>query len=67
MSADIVDMNDYKYTKIAQEFVRLREKNPSEAAQYARDTVDAEQFSILSKYIELELMKNGEYEPHEGQ
>lgn len=65
MSADIVDMNDYKYGKIAKEFVRLRSTDPQGAARYAREQVKAEDFAILSKYIELELMRNGEYEPHE--
>ena len=65
MTAEVVDLNDYKYTQIAKHFVKLRDKSPSEAAQYARDTVPAEKFSILSKYIELELVKRGDFEPHE--
>jgi len=65
MTADVVDFNDYKYTRIAKEFVRLRNESPSAAAQYAREQVPAEKFSVLSKYIELELIKIGEFEPHE--
>ena len=66
MTAEIVDLTDYKYTKIAEKFVEIREKSSSEAAQYARETVPSEHFHILSKYIEQELIKRGEYEPKEG-
>lgn len=65
MSADIVDLDDWKYTRIAKTFVEIRKNSPNEAAQYARETVPPEKFSILSKYIELELIKMGEFEPHE--
>lgn len=63
-TAQIIDFNDYKYGKIAEEFIRLRKTDPTAAARYARESVPAENFTILSKYIELELMRNGEYEPN---
>ena len=65
MTAEVIDFNDYKYTQIAKEFVRLREESPSAAAQYARDQVPVEKFSVLSKYIELELIRIGDFEPNE--
>ena len=65
MTAEIVSFEDYKYTKIAQEFVRLRRIDPIAAARYAKDEVSASKFKILSKYIEHELVRAGEYEPNE--
>jgi len=65
MSAEIIDLQDWKYTKIAKEFIRLRKLSPSEAASYARESVDPKNFSILSRYIEQEMIDNGDMEPHE--
>jgi len=65
MSADIVDLQDWKYTKIAKKFLELRTDSPAKAAAYARESVEPKNFPTLSRYIEQEMIKNGEMEPHE--
>ena len=65
MTAEIVNFEDWKYTKIAKEFIEIRAKDPIRAAQFARDKVPAKDFKTLSKYIEQELIRIGEFEPHE--
>jgi len=67
MTVEIINFEDWKYTKIAKEFVEIRAKDPIAAATFAREKVKAEDFKILSKYIELELVRIGEFEPREGQ
>jgi len=67
MTVEIINFEDWKYTKIAKEFVEIRAKDPIAAATFARVKVKAEDFKILSKYIELELVRIGEFEPREGQ
>ncbi len=58
-------MKSWKYEKIAARFVELRRESPKEAADYAKSQVPPAEFKILSKFIEVELHKNGEYEPNE--
>jgi len=65
MTAEIIDLQEWKYTKIAQEFVALREKDPIAAATFARGKVKPEEFKILSKYIEAELSRQRGSEPLE--
>ena len=66
MSDDnVIDFNDWKYTRIAKEFIKLRAESPVKAADYARRSVDPKDFSTLSRYIEQEMIKNGDMEPHE--
>ena len=65
MTAEIINLQDWKYTKIAKEFIRLREESPSKATAYARESVEPKNFPILSRYIEQEMIANGEMEPHE--
>ena len=67
MSAEIINFEDYKYTKIAKEFIEIRKTDPMGAADFAKSKVKAANFKILSKYIELELIRIGEFEPREGQ
>ena len=67
MTAEIVNLEGWKYTKIAKEFVEIRAKDPIAAATFARQKVRPEDFKTLSKYIELELVRVGEFEPREGQ
>jgi len=64
-SAEVVDMKSWKYTKIAQEFVSLRKKDPNEAANFAKGKVKPEEFSILSKYIDAEIARQRGGEPYE--
>jgi len=65
MTAEIIDLQEWKYTKIAQEFVALRAKDPIAAATFARGKVKPEEFSILSKFIEAELSRQRGSEPLE--
>lgn len=65
MTAEVVDLQDWKYTKIAKKFLELRKESPVSAAAYARKSVEAKHFPILSRYIEQEMISNGEMEPHE--
>lgn len=67
MTAEIINFEDWKYTKIAKEFVEIRATDPIRAATFARDKVKPADFKTLSKYIELELIRIGEFEPREGQ
>jgi len=65
MTADIVNFNEYKYTKIAEEFVRLRSEDPIKAADYARGKVKPDEFDILSKYIDAEISRQRGSEPYD--
>jgi len=55
--SNVVDIKVYKYTKIAKEFVRIREKDPTKASEYAKSVVSKDEYSDLAKYIELELVR----------
>lgn len=57
MTAQIIDMKEWKYTKIAEEFVKIRATDSKAAAEYAKSKVPKEEFSILSQYIKAEITR----------
>ena len=65
MSAEIVDLKEWKYRKIAEEFVELRKTDPIAAATFARGKVKSEEFSALSVFIDAELARQRGSEPYE--
>lgn len=60
---NVIDFNEFKYSRIALEFVNIRSKDPNAAAQFAKEKVKPEEFEILSKYIEAELSRQRGSEP----
>jgi len=59
MTAEIINFEDWKYTKIAKEFIEIRKTDPIGAATFAREKVKAVDFKTLSRYIEQEMINNG--------
>jgi len=66
MTAEIIDFESKKYTKLAIEFVRLRDINASDAAAFARANVRPKEYKILNKYIQAEISRQRGSEPYTG-
>ena len=62
MTAQIINIQDWKYGKIAKEFLRIRKTDPQAAARYAQEQVKEEEYEELSKHIQSEIMRNKEPE-----
>ncbi len=53
----ITNIIDFKFEKIANEFLKRKEKSPKEAARYARESVSEEEWATLSTYIQAEITR----------